>query len=325
MRANPGILVRGIGLVLLGWILSRVDGDRLWQLWLQVDVAQLWAVPLLGLAMTGVRALRWRGMLRLQALEVSRWRALLVYSSGIFLGSFTPGRLGDLGKALYLRRELGLTWEKALAGAVADRLLDLAVMLVLGVWALFQLGLVRVGWVPWIGAGVGLLMVGWFFALSTRMNRNTGLLPALRANRFGRLLRGMAAEMAGLAGWPGVRMVALTAMAYGLYFTQTYLLARAQGLPLSAAEVSAAVVLVGLASFLPISIAGLGTREGILILIMGQRGVAASTEAGVTYSTLFFLSCFVFPAAVGALCWLKAPLPLKAANERGDERNLDCG
>ncbi|MCC7264389.1 MAG: flippase-like domain-containing protein [Candidatus Latescibacteria bacterium] len=315
MRARAGLLLRGAGLVLLGWILSRIEVARLWQLWAGMDMAQLWAVPFLGLAMTGVRALRWHGMLRLQNLQLPRWRAVLLYSSGIFLGSFTPGRLGDLGKAMYLRQEQGLSWEKALAGAVADRLLDLAVMLGLGCWALYQLDLVEANWVRWAGIGGGILMVGWFFAVSTKMVRESGFMAGLRRHRLARLVQGMAAEMAGLTGWSGVGMVALTAIAYGLYFFQTYLLARAQGLPLSAADLSAAVVLVGLASFLPVSVAGLGTREGILILILGQRGVAGSTEAGVAYSTLFFLACFVFPAAVGALCWLKVPLPLHAANE----------
>lgn len=310
-----GFWLRGAGLLLLAWILSRIDTARFAQVWRQVELSQLWAVPLLGLAMTGVRGLRWHGMLRLQALEVPRWQAVLVYGSGIFLGSVTPGRLGDLGKALYLRQERGLSWEKALAGAVADRLLDLGVMLLLGVWALWELDLVDAQRVLWAAISGLLLALGWFFAVSTKMAFSRRVVGALRRHRLTRLLRGMAVEMAGLLGWSGVWMVALTALAYGLYFTQTYLLAQAQGLPLTPAEVSAAVVLVGLASFLPVSIAGLGTREGLLILIMGQRGVPGSIEAGVAYSTLFLLSCFVLPAVVGAFCWLKAPLPLNAARD----------
>lgn len=302
--------LRSLGLGLLVWILSRVDTQRLGMLIASVDLAQLWAVPLLSLAMTGVRALRWQQLLELQALELSLGRAVMLYSSGIFLGSFTPGRLGDLGKALYLRQEQGLSWEKAMAGTLADRLLDLLVMVALGGWALVHLDLLE-GWWSWAAWGLGgLAAAGWIFALLRKR-----VCDQLRQHPFYRFCRAMGLEMRGLAGWAGVWMLGLTLLAYLLYFSQTVLLARAQGLALSAADVSAAIVLVGLASFLPVSIAGLGTREGLLIFILGRQGIAESTEAGVAYSLLFFISCFVFPAAVGALCWLKAPLPLKGQRD----------
>lgn len=303
-------LIRGIGLLLLVWILSRVDGEKLGTSIGKVDLAQLWAVPLLGLAMTGVRAWRWNMLLRLQQLELPLWRAVMVYSSGIFLGSFTPGRLGDLAKALYLRQARGISWEKAMAGTLTDRLLDLAVMIALAFWALFHLHLLY-GWLSWAAWGIaGLGLGGWIFALKGRGILGQALSSRLRQQRFYQFFRGMSLEMRGLAGWAGGWMLGLTLLAYALYFSQTFLLAQAQGLALSAADVSAAIVLVGLASFLPISIAGLGTREGLLIFILGRKGIPESTEAGVVYSLLFFSACFVFPAAVGALCWLKAPLPM---------------
>lgn len=304
------VLIRATGLVLLVWILSRVDRQKLGMLVEKVDLAQLWAVPLLGLAMTGVRAWRWNMLLRLQQLELPLWRAVMVYSSGIFLGSFTPGRLGDLAKALYLREEQGVSWEKAMAGALTDRLFDLAVMVALAFWALFRLNLLY-DWVSWMVWGVASLGIGgWIFAFKGRTILGQALFSRLRQQRLYQFVRGMRLEMRGLVGWAGGWMIGLTLLAYALYFSQTFLLAQAQGLALSAADVSAAIVLVGLASFLPISIAGLGTREGLLIFILGRKGIPESTEAGVVYSLLFFSTCFVFPAAVGALCWLKAPLPI---------------
>ncbi|MSR84713.1 MAG: flippase-like domain-containing protein [Candidatus Latescibacteria bacterium] len=303
-------LIRGAGLLLLVWILSQVDGQKLGILIGKVDLAQLWAVPLLGLAMTGVRAWRWNMLLRLQKLELPLWRAALLYSSGIFLGSFTPGRLGDLAKGLYLRQDQGVSWEKAMAGALTDRLLDLAVMAALAVWAFFHLGLFS-GWVSWAVWGLaGLGLGGWIFALKGRKIAGQAWFSRLRQQQFYQFISGMGLEMRGVVSWAGGWMLGLTFLAYILYFTQTFLLAQAQGLALSAADVSAAIVLVGLASFLPISIAGLGTREGLLIFILGRKGIPESTEAGVIYSMLFFSACFVFPAVVGALCWLKAPLPL---------------
>lgn len=315
MRRWAPALVRGAGLLLLAWILTRVDGPTLGALLDKVDWTGLWGVPLLGLLMMGVRAWRWKLLLDLQKLEMSLWRAGVLYGSGIFLGSLTPGRLGDLAKTLYLRREQGVSWERAAAGVLADRLFDLGVMLLLALWALFHFELCR--WQPWMGwAGAGLGLGGWLFAVKGGKGLGGGWSAWLRRQRPWRFAEGMGSEMRGLKGRVGAWALGLTLLAYALYFAQTFLLARAQGLPLSAADVSAALVLVGLASFLPVSVAGLGTREGILIFLLGCRGVPENTEAGVLYSLLFFLSCFVFPAAVGALCWLKEPLPLAELKQR---------
>lgn len=314
--------LRGLGLALLVWILSRADWMRLGELAGRVELAQLWAVPLLTLAMIGVRAWRWNLLLRLQQLELPFWRAGSVYATGIFLGSFTPGRLGDLAKALYLRRERGVSWEKAVAAALADRLFDAGLMLLLGGWAIFQLG-----WWPtssrWLlGLGAG----GWIFAVFFAQTDQDGFLARLKNHPVGRFAAGLKQELRLLAGRVGITALLLTALAFGIYFSQTWLLARSMGLALSPADLTAAIVLIGLASFLPISIAGLGTREGILILILGEQNVPDSLEAAVLYSGLFFVCCFLLPALIGSVCWLKTPIPLSGAGlEHVIDRDLSPG
>ena len=72
----------------------------------------------------------------------------------------------------------------------------------------------------------------------------------------------------------------------------------------------AAIVLVGLAAFLPISVAGFGTREGLLALVFAHRAVPDSLEMALAYSGLFFGFCFAVPALMGFACWLKNPLSL---------------
>ena len=56
-------------------------------------------------ALVAVRAWRWNILLAAQGIPFSQWRACVAYASGIFIGTFTPGRLGDLSKALYVRQE----------------------------------------------------------------------------------------------------------------------------------------------------------------------------------------------------------------------------
>lgn len=296
--------LRSLGLGLLVWILWRADWRQLALLADRVDLSQLYPVPLLALAMIGVRAWRWNLLLRLQNLQLPPWRAGVIYTAGIFLGMITPGRLGDLGKAMYLYREQGTPLEKIVASTLADRLFDLSLMLMLAGWAVSHLELwpsPDFRWLMALGVGGGGLVLLYKQSGKRRIER-------IQRHRAYQFARGLKTELQGLVGWVGLWAFVLTVLAYGLYFAQTLLLAQAIGLALSAADVTAAIVLVGLASFLPISIAGLGTREGILILVMAQKAIPNSIETALAYSGIFFAFCFVLPAVIGYICWLKIPM-----------------
>ena len=101
--------------------------------------------------------------------------------------------------------------------------------------------------------------------------------------------------------------VALTGFST-IYFAQTVALARGLDLPLATSDIIASVILIGLASFLPLSIAGVGTREGVLALIMAHRAVPDSLEAALAYSALIFAFCFLVPGLLGFACFWHKPL-----------------
>jgi uncharacterized membrane protein YbhN (UPF0104 family) len=137
---------------------------------------------------------------------------------------------------------------------------------------------------------------------------NGGLAKQFRTSKWGGLVLRVVGEMRKLTNRTGLQTVGITGVAYVLYFFHTYLLAQLLGLGLSFADMAAMTVLIGLAAFLPISVAGLGTREGVLVLIMTYLGVPDALESALTYAALFFIACYVFPALLGLICWLANPL-----------------
>lgn len=298
--------LRLVGLGVFCWLLSQAQWHSLQILSARIDIVQLCLVPILSVLMIGVRAWRWNLLLSLQNMEFPLLRSWIYYTIGVFLGSFTPGRIGDMAKAVYLKEELQVSWEKAVAGTLADRLLDVGLILVLGGWAIYYEDLWNLRFAQW-GAVVG--VSGLFFALLlfSRPLR-TSVSRRIKHYRTYHLFMGLKEEMKGFYNWMGVFTIFLTLLAYSVYSVQNILLARALGFSLSAADVIAAVVLIGLAAFLPISIAGLGTREGLLLLILAHKGVPNSLEAALMFSGLFFAFGFVFPAVLGFACWLKYPL-----------------
>lgn len=311
MRWAQGVRIVGLGV--LAWLLVRANWGQLQAHLVGVDISYLLVMPLFTIVMIAVRAWRWNRLLSVHGAPFSPLRAWSAYATGVFLGVFTPGRLGDLAKALYARQERGLPWHQALAGAVLDRLFDVACMGLLALWALVHLG--------WMGRALpgasGWALGGVLFAAGMGTWFARRALPAKAASwaslgGLSAFLRGMGHQMSVLFRAAGKSGLALTVLAYAIYFAQTICIARSLYLPLSAADVVAAIALVGLASFLPLSVAGLGTREGLLALIMAHRAVPESLEAALAYSALFFAFCFAVPGLLGFACFWARPISLEA-------------
>ena len=266
-------------------------------------------LPLLTIAMLAMRARRWQLLTNSQEVQLALGRAWSIYVAGIFLGSFTPGRLGDLAKAAYLHQEYRIAWKAATASTLLDRLLDLLVLFCCGLWAVGRLADYKADYKMFIALTGILLIFGLIFAFLMKngqmgaKSENTSIIG--RGMRF---LVSLREEMRFSWNKAGPSALGLTLAAYAVYFTQVVLLARTLGLNLAAADIVAMVTLIGLAAFLPISVAGLGTREGIAALVLDRFAVPNSLEVALAFSAGFLLFCFIVPALIGGICWLRTPL-----------------
>ena len=298
-------VLRAMGVVLFAWLVGRANWSELARVLGGVNTTLLYALPPLTALMVAFRAWRWNQLLAVRDQALPYRQAWGMYAIGLFLGSITPGRLGDLAKAWYVHGEGMLDWDQALAGALADRLFDVGFMGILACWAIFQLGLAE----TWLtGEIVQIIGTGMGFALLT--SGIADIKSWLSARKGIAFLLALKDEIAQLLRAVGVRALILTALAYSVYFAQTLLMAEALGLALAPRDMIAAIVLVGIAAFLPVSVAGFGTREGLLALIFAHRAIPNSLEMALAFSGLFFAFCFVVPALMGFACWLKNPLSL---------------
>lgn len=292
-----------IGLALIGLIASRID---LGELSLRPSPGLFagagGALVLLVLAQL-LSAVRWRAVLRDPAIGVVYLFRLFL--AGQFFGLFVPTVAGgDAVRALALSRATGRP-AAAVSSVVADRLLGVAALLLylLGAAVVFR-GvlpglLARAGWA---GPGGGVLVIG-----------GVGLIVVLALAAFSwrrfkpRLEPRLAAARELLVvpprvwlGWLGLSM-----LVQATYILIWLSLARGLGLPVPPAFFFLAVPLVSLAAMLPITISGLGVREGVWIVLLRPFGVAAADAVG--YSLLYFF-CFAAVAALGGVWFSLAGL-----------------
>jgi uncharacterized membrane protein YbhN (UPF0104 family) len=311
MRGAGRWVARSLGFVLLAGLLGSVGPARLGAALAAADARWLALAAPGFLLFTWVKALRWFGLLRLGGLEVPVGRALVVYQASSFLAFVTPGRVGDLAKAGYLRRDLGAPWAAGLASTLADRALDLCVLAATAALALqvavpagplrtaLGIGLVALAaaapalaWPPAQRAALGAL---------SRLPLAGSAVAALRspADR-------LADELDRLWSPRLLPLVGVTALAFGCLFAGAYALARGLGLPIGPATTAYAVAVSSVVALLPLSVSGIGTRDAALVLLLAPHGVRA--DQALSFSLAYLTWSLLFSNGLGAWCWLRDPL-----------------
>lgn len=291
-----------VGLGLLGFILTRVDLSGL-------SVGSVENVVLGLLAATGVilvnqflSALRWK--LILAGEKVSLGYLCRLYLVGTFFSTFLPTSVGGDAVRTVAAAQAMEQSGVAVSSVVLDRMLGLAAMgvyLLLGAWLTPDLLRGIVAETDWAGqwwmwaAAAPLVLVGVYL-----LSRNDRIREGLRqaAGMLGRL-RDAPGRLAGA--------VALSFLVQGLYIVSWIALAVAVGFTLPLELFLVAVPVVSLGAMLPVTLSGVGIREGLWLILLAQFDLASANV--VAFSLLFFLAFALAGGVGGILFVLKGTAP----------------
>lgn len=282
--------------VVLAVIVTQVDFSRL-DLAApgQVAVGTVVATALLTLNQ-GISAVRWKVILGEDS--PSWWYLTRLNLIGIFFSTFLPTSVGgDAVRAWALAREVPESGT-ALSSVVLDRGMGFAALVgYLAAGALMARQMLldlagRLEWsVPgwvWFAAGLAALPVGVWLVRSTRLGR--WLREALRhLNRFRKSGRDVASA------------ALLSFLVQGVYIAAWMTLAFAAGFALPWETFLVTVPVVSLGAMVPVTLSGLGVREGLWILLLGRFDLTAATVTA--FSLLYFLA-FAVTGGIGGLIYL---------------------
>lgn len=283
-RGGPlKILIRiVVGVGVFGILISRSDVGELWDTLKRADVGYLFAA--LGAIFAGlfVSAFRWKAYL--DALEIPLAYATLfrLYFVGTFFNAFLPtGIGGDAYKAVRLGRG-----KDSLAPAFASVFLDRFA----GVVGMAAIGLVSSAYllasgeadnsggyrVPLISLGLSILIMGTAALLLLGGERLLGRGRLIKQEGIGGRLRRAMRQIHAAGRHPdsAARGYMFGVLFQGLVFTYHVMIARAlriDAVPIAA--FASIVVLSSLATMIPLSLNGLGFREGAYIWALGRYGV----------------------------------------------------
>ncbi|HEX9370829.1 MAG TPA: lysylphosphatidylglycerol synthase transmembrane domain-containing protein [Roseiflexaceae bacterium] len=284
-----------------GQIVASFGGIRLWPLLLSLALMPVFIV---------VKAWRWNLLMAELGIQApSLGYSSVLYMIGLFLGGTTPGQSGDFVKAWYLR-ERGQPLASALFSIVLDRLFDFLIMALLALLALVEFLdlLPRAAQVATIAfATVVVLLTPTLMARRPREWLMTRALP-LAPGRVRAAIERWRDQFAGLSLRPDL-LLKLTVASIGSAIStlvRIYLLYLAMSLTnVPVVAIISSTALIAILQALPISFAGIGVRDAILIAVLGRYGY--STEQALTLSALF-LVVNIEHIVVGFLVSLRYPL-----------------
>lgn len=215
---------------------------------------------------------------------------------GAAVNNIFPGRLGEVARALGLRRMTGGSALGALGTVIVDRLADvLLLVLLLAVAAPFIPGADWVRWVLGAGAVVAVLAVLILVSVIVwvrRTRREDGRLRAM-ALRFARGLDCVDSPLTGL------RIALWTVALWGIWLVGAWLVADALGIRLSAVETMFLAAAIGVGSAVPSAPGFVGTYHWVAAASLTLYGVEAAPAAA--FALVLHASWFLPTTAVGAV------------------------
>jgi glycosyltransferase 2 family protein len=269
--------------------------DGQWE-WFAVALAVMAVCLVLG-------ALRWWLLLEGAGIHIAARDSIRPYAVSFVLNILLPTAVaGDAVRTWVIGRQSGRLLGAA-AATVVDRLTALACLFVVG-WVAYAVDrsavpesvLVAFAWVT---AGLAV-------ALALGVMAGVGVRPLV--HRLPERVANVIRESWGIVrSWAGTGQLVVRVVALGLAYqvlvvTVFVLAAKIVGVELSFALAAVSTPIVVLATLIPVSVGGLGIREGGFVILLGQAGIDAADATVV--SLLSATTVFIASAAVAGATYL---------------------
>jgi len=275
-KKRLGIVLKiGISGGLITYLVSRSDLKSIGDILLKSNILWLFISYILYIGSQLVSSWRWWILL-------GRWGRLWfctrLYFIGCFFNSFMPTGIGGDGVKTFYLYKRGVSLGQGIASVFMDRYIGMAAMLTVGTigYAIGWEG-IRQGILAWVWP---LIVVGYVAGSLVVWKVRWGRLARFMSGLYESLMeyRGRGRDVArAYAGGIGVQLLGIS----GVWFVGS-----ATGLDLGFTYYAVVVPVASVLVMIPLSIGGVGIREGTLVYMLGYYGVEA--ERALALSLAWF-------------------------------------
>jgi len=302
---------------LLAYLLSRIHPERFLQTFATAKYSYIGLAMLVYLVTQGFSAVRWTALARPLGIKTPFKAMLRYYLIGMFFNLFAPGTVGgDVSRVYYLVRDEemraqghSVTTVHATMSVLMDRAIGMVVLVWLGAAGLLlfpDYAVPHTARVATFLLSVGLLLGALITPLLRRLLPEDGHHLLVKLRLMFRSYR---------THWRALLEAALLSLVVHLIQAWMHVL-MGRALDLNVPYSFAIIVypLVGTFAAIPISLNGLGLREGGYIFLLAVIGIG--NEKGIAFGLLLFL-VVALDSLIGGLVFLlqQSPRPDNALRE----------
>lgn len=271
------VLQAAVSLALLVWLFGRPEfRGQIFTVLISADVRWLVGGFLLSGVVQFLCLLRWRIFLRMAGIRIGLAESAAIFFAGLFCNLFLPGGAGGDVVKVGLLAARGHPVGRSAMSVVMDRLCGTVSMILLGsalmAWQFSWLsesalvaGVIR-------SVAIYLSVLTLLIALSIVLSsqRIVTRLPLWWPGRR-RLVELTGVYFQCAVQWPAtLRALGISLLMLALYFLTYYCSARAYAMEVPMMQFLALMPAVDLISGLPVSLGGLGVREGLFVFLLGN-------------------------------------------------------
>jgi glycosyltransferase 2 family protein len=300
---------------ILAYLIATLDWQRLLRVFSEIRLEYVWFAPLLLIAGLYSLAVRWSILLKHFGIFLNPKESFIYYLIGNFYNIILPGSIGgDVIRASICTIKQNKPLSLIASSAFLERVFGLLVVLFLGSIGILcsteelrqQLGKTLTGTVLWFSLGnlfifaifwLSIGFIPWQF-LEAKIGKNK--IVSTLADIFDRIHNISIADL--------FLILAFNLFAQLFDIAASYSLAQSISFNLPPIVFVIIIPIVYISTALPISLGGLGVREGVLALLLSRVGIAASDA--ITFSFIIYLNR-VFVASIGGIIQIFWQLPVK--------------
>lgn len=296
------------GFFLLAVLLFKVDFHYYKELIKQVSILKFSLISCLSLLPLLLKAYRWKILMSVQNIRYSFRDSFLMYQSSTYVGTFTPGRIGEVWKSFYLKKDHSLG--KSLVSTLLDRFFDVFFLFFFGLFGIFLFSnlfektiLFFILFLIFFGT---IAIAAKYFGKELLRKIFYFFIPKKYQEKWHLSIKDFFSDMRRYKLRHYLFSFFITGLVWFIFYLSVYLFSLEIGInQISFLFFSSALAVGSLVSLLPFSVLGIGTRDAALIIMFSSFGVRKELIIAVS---MFILFLTLISSVIGFFSLMKKPM-----------------
>lgn len=300
-----------IGVIILAYMLNSVGFEKIIRVVQSLNPAYMLGFFAALASAVVLKGVKWKASLKIFNIPATLADAIMVWTIGFFIGAITPGRIGDFAKIYYVKEKKS----KTICAILLDRFTDIFAVVLFAIIGVGVFGSI-IGLTYEVVLAAILALATIVFAL--KKNRNIiadAILNRIIPEKYRAAFKGeleifSGTLKSGLKNRAGILKVAIMAIFIWMVSAmQGFFMAKSLEIDISYFHLILILSIVALLELIPVSVAGLGTREAGVVVLMSFLGI--ESDKALVFSLAGFIFGYLALAAAGYLMWLKKPIKIE--------------